>query len=242
MTQLQNLLQALHHQNIPPDTLLYAEVISGGKFPSFAPLNWEDVMEHIVDIVNSDSNESFGIPLDQVDPNSIIQAVKAAAEILLTIDGIRDGHQYEGDVSRFLAQSAIQKVAMEYDIEPVQGFDKIAECNINLICDINPEAENVASDDDLVSARVSGGALKAALIEACKKAIWDEFDNQCDPILDPVAVLEHPDLPVFLFEQARLFIEQQGQQYLAQRAIEYAIGQARKAKPEWSRFVYQDIE
>lgn len=99
MTQLQNLLQALHHQNIPPDTLLYAEVISGGKFPSFAPLNWEDVMEHIVDIVK-----------------------------------------------------------------------------------------------------------------------------------------------VFLFEQARLFIEQQGQQYLAQRAIEYAIGQARKAKPEWSRFVYQDIE
>jgi hypothetical protein len=208
----QELKKVLEEGGIGMEDVVYKELVeSGTSGDTYDIVTWEDIYDEL-----TCQAEKLGINPASVPPQVLNQAIFAAvANAGKKIDGFEDGHPLADDVCQQIARVAIWQAARGCNI-PIES-DHIEE-NVRLASDLDPAAEAIVHEEDLVWVRVKGESLKAALVAAC---IPD--DKETAPALDSFALLHNPNLTAQIYDEAQRLLNEEGEDEIARLAIEYAI-------------------
>jgi hypothetical protein len=218
----QELKDALNEGGIGMDDYVYRELLEcRPSEDSFDIVTWEDIYDELVSQANS-----LGVGLGNVPTQVLNQAIFAAVAAANKISGFEDGHPSADDVCAYIARLAVWQaardcnIAIEDDSEFGIHIAKIVDGNIELVSKLNPVAESIAHEEELVSLCVKGESLKKALTAACTPA-----DKETAPALDSFALLHNPNLSARIYDAAQQFLREEGEAEVARLAIKHAIRQ-----------------
>lgn len=213
----QELKAALKEGGIGMEDVVYKELVETGRGDDcYDIVTWENIYNELVRQANN-----LGVGLGNVPPQVLNQAIFAAVAAANKISGFMDGHPSADDVAAYIARLAVWQAARDCNI----AIEDDVDGNIELVSILDPVAESIVHEEDLVSLRVKGKSLKAALTAACTPA-----DKETAPALDSFVLLHDPVWSARIYDAAQRFIRAKGEAEVARMAIEHAIRVLQKAE------------